>query len=409
MGPTTLFDKSFIQGLSVDESVWFDRFFLPVVCPMFFAETMSGLAKPPQGRVSPEEQIRRIADKFPDFSSMPCVAHITAAIGNLLGHPVPMNGQIPIVGGRRAKTDDLSGFVVDPTPESGAFGRWQNGEFLELERDFAGAWRSTMTGLDVDGVKTMIQRAGIDASSCKSFTDCRSAGLALTSDLSPRGNPLELAMLFIGAEGDVRDQILTRHKSLGEPRLAAFAPYAAYVLEVEVFFQVAVAAGLIGSTNPSNRLDIMYLFYLPFCMLFVSSDDLHRRAAVVFTREDQQFVWGPDLKAGLAQLNEHYLGMPEEDRAQGVLALAPHPPLDDSFFVTRIWDGMMPGWRERMTRPARRGDGPTAEQIMEMAKAFDASASDGRAAGGPDDAAVVTRKVRAEKGSWVQIPKHARE
>ena len=25
MGPTTLFDKSFLQSLSVDESVWFDQ------------------------------------------------------------------------------------------------------------------------------------------------------------------------------------------------------------------------------------------------------------------------------------------------------------------------------------------------------------------------------------------------
>jgi hypothetical protein len=36
MGPIALFDKSFIQSLSVDESVWFDHFFMPVVCPIFF-------------------------------------------------------------------------------------------------------------------------------------------------------------------------------------------------------------------------------------------------------------------------------------------------------------------------------------------------------------------------------------
>jgi hypothetical protein len=30
MGPITLFDKSFIQSLSLDEAVWFDKFFMPV-------------------------------------------------------------------------------------------------------------------------------------------------------------------------------------------------------------------------------------------------------------------------------------------------------------------------------------------------------------------------------------------
>lgn len=28
MGPTTLFDKSFLQSLSTDEAVWFDNYFL---------------------------------------------------------------------------------------------------------------------------------------------------------------------------------------------------------------------------------------------------------------------------------------------------------------------------------------------------------------------------------------------
>jgi hypothetical protein len=34
MGPITLFDKSFVQAISLDEAVWFDRFFMPVVCPV---------------------------------------------------------------------------------------------------------------------------------------------------------------------------------------------------------------------------------------------------------------------------------------------------------------------------------------------------------------------------------------
>jgi hypothetical protein len=39
VGVIALFDKSFIQSLTVDESVWFDRFFVPVVCPLFYVET----------------------------------------------------------------------------------------------------------------------------------------------------------------------------------------------------------------------------------------------------------------------------------------------------------------------------------------------------------------------------------
>ena len=45
MGPIALFDKSFLQSLSLDESVWFDHFFFVNVCPIFYGETLADLDK----------------------------------------------------------------------------------------------------------------------------------------------------------------------------------------------------------------------------------------------------------------------------------------------------------------------------------------------------------------------------
>lgn len=47
MAPTALFDKSFLQALNVDEAVLLDAFFLPVICPMFYVETLADLSKKP--------------------------------------------------------------------------------------------------------------------------------------------------------------------------------------------------------------------------------------------------------------------------------------------------------------------------------------------------------------------------
>ena len=33
-------DKSFLQSLSTDEAVWFDHFFMPIVCPVFYVERL---------------------------------------------------------------------------------------------------------------------------------------------------------------------------------------------------------------------------------------------------------------------------------------------------------------------------------------------------------------------------------
>ena len=45
MGPSAVFDKSFLQNLSLDESVWFDHYFLPIITPLFFVETLGDLEK----------------------------------------------------------------------------------------------------------------------------------------------------------------------------------------------------------------------------------------------------------------------------------------------------------------------------------------------------------------------------
>ena len=44
------------------------------------------------------------------------------------------------------------------------------------------------------------------------------------------------------------------------------------------------------SERPTNRLDLEYLLYLPFCDILVSEDRLHRQLAPRLLRADQQFM-----------------------------------------------------------------------------------------------------------------------
>ena len=45
LGPILIFDKSFLQSLNVDEAVWLDNFFLTVITPLFFVETLADLER----------------------------------------------------------------------------------------------------------------------------------------------------------------------------------------------------------------------------------------------------------------------------------------------------------------------------------------------------------------------------
>lgn len=124
---------------------------------------------------------------------------------------------------------------------------------------------------------------------------------------------------------------------MGRARLTDFAPYTAYCLLVDVFFHIAIDKRLIAPDRPSNRVDMAYLYYLPFAMMFVSNDKLHRRTVPLFLNDQQRFVVGEDLKRDLGALDAYYSGRPEDERKQGLFRLAVYPPEDESFLTTRIW------------------------------------------------------------------------
>jgi len=56
-GPILIFDKSALQSLTVDESVWLDHLFLTNITPVFYVETLADLEREdPQGREPDEVQ-----------------------------------------------------------------------------------------------------------------------------------------------------------------------------------------------------------------------------------------------------------------------------------------------------------------------------------------------------------------
>ena len=71
MGPITLFDKSFLQSLNVDESVWFDHYYLANVCHLFYVETLADLEKAVRDGRTPEQEVGIIASKFPEECMVP--------------------------------------------------------------------------------------------------------------------------------------------------------------------------------------------------------------------------------------------------------------------------------------------------------------------------------------------------
>ena len=402
--PIALFDKSFLQSLSVDESVWFDNFFLTNVCPLFYVETLADLEKSPREGQTPEQQVGIIATKFPEMHGTPSVHHGYAILAELMGDSVPMTGQIPPPGGRAIRAGDQTGVVFSRAPVVEAFTRWQQGEFLEVERLFARSWRDGLQALDLGTIADGFRALGVNGASCRTLEEVKAVAQAVVTQLAD----MKRACRILGIPGKLHESVIKRWRTAGSPPFVSYAPYAAHVLTVEVFFHLAVAANLISRERRSNRVDIAYLYYLPFCMVFVSSDRLHQKCAPLFLRTNQLFVWGQELKADLQHLNAYYGQLPDATKELGIMRFAGDPPDEGEFLVTRICN------RFRVVGKGDRTVNPE-ETLARYAALFGAL---GRQAHTTDehveeaestlkkpDMIAVQHSVKRRKGSWWQVPK----
>jgi hypothetical protein len=393
MGPITLFDKSFLQSLSVDEAVLFDNFFLTNIPPIFFAEALADLEKAIKARRTPEQEVG---------------FHIELCIINLLGHDIPMVGHPVSVRGKAVKTADQSGIIFDIPPEAEALNRWRRHEFLEVERSFAKHWRKMIGSLNFEGIKEGLHSIGINTEGCRSLEDAKAISESI---IDIEGYSLERMKFVFAVLGIPENLFLSVWERWAEnfcPSLRKFSPYAAYVLMIDIFYYIALATNIIASEKVKNMLDLSYLYYLLFCMIFVSSDKFHRNCAPLFLRQDQSFVWGQDLKADLQKIDHYYEKLPEEEKEKGLFKIAKWPPHDDSLLITKLWDKFLPKWR-LISKEPKISNGKQDSNIIEKVKEF----KNARPIKNEDidfdiqdpDAMLLQKMVHKKRGKWWQLPK----
>ena len=90
-------------------------------------------------------------------------------------------------------------------------------------------------------------------------------------------------------------------------------PYFIFMLSINIFFCLVVPTELLRDMKASHQIDLAYLYYLPFCMVFTSKDGFHAQIVPLFLDPFQTFVHGEDLKSELKKLNEHYSRLPESE------------------------------------------------------------------------------------------------
>ncbi len=403
-GPILIFDKSALQSLSVDESVWLDNFFLTNIVPIFYVETLADLAKAdPKGRSSEAALVADLAAKTPDFHPYPNMFHRTLLSQDVLGNRVPMTGQIPLAGGMR-KRDPRGGLSVHfrEPPEVETLRRWKAGEFEEVERLHARRWRTFVSGLDFSNKIELARRL---VPSDQRITNLESAKAFADSFVSRAGREVvTFAQQFLELPEERAGDIDRRFNAAGRPPFKDFAPYAAFVLTVDLVFYLGMGIGQI-SDRRSNMIDVSYLYYLPFCMVFTSGDNLHTRLAPLFLRPRQEFVKATDLKAGLKQLDAYYSQHRDEIERLGVAGYAHDPPREVPTVISTLWERCLGPRSDREGKSERDAAPPSDEELLQIIKQITESDErlDAEADGQPESV-ILENQVPLRRGSWRLVP-----
>lgn len=410
-GPITIFDKSALQSLSMDESVWLDAFFLVNVVPMFYVETLADLEKEVAQGKTPEDLVGMLAVKTPPGAA-PNVHHRALILGELMGHSVPMDGRVLIGGGDLRRTPDgATGLHVDQFDEAIALDRWKDHDFLQIERNIAKTWRLELVNDERDRTIALLRNA--------LPRDVRIPNLGALKELSDdlcssaEKQVLILVLEILGVPQSSVRAAVARWEDAGRPTLETFAPYTAHVFKVDFLYYLGIDRSFISGSRPSNKADMAYLYYLPFSMLFTSGDNLHRRTAPLFLRPDQSFVDAASFKQALKEIDEHYDRLPDEIKTLGVMTFAHYPPAELDNLVTKLWDKhMRPDWREGAKPPDRILREWAARKNERHVRGFRGLVegarplADGEAHSGTNemDYVVIGRQMPVRKGKWRLVP-----
>ena len=406
-GPLTIFDKSFLQSLSKYESIWFDNFFRTIITPLFFVETLADLEKHKHTGKTAQEVVGEIASKTPDMNSVPNVHHFNLLVSNLLGYPVEMRRRPIISGGIPKVSGSGYGLYFEEFPEAAALDRWQKGNFLETERDFAKNWRVALAN---PSFETSIAMAVNTIPSNQRFSDL--AQIKAFVDKFLQDTSIEhLYLLFemMNIPAKARPRILERWKQAEKPKISVFAPYAHFVFSIDLFFYISLGYGHIAKERASNKIDIAYLYYLPFSHVFISNDNLHKRTVPIFMESDQQFIVGDEIKPDLCKLDKYYELLPQEVKDEGIIKFATYPPQDLPTKIAEIWDKYLPIWRKHDDEDKKKyKENKNNEELLKYLKSIKKAPLYRGTKPISSDAAnnvTITRNIRTRKGKWRTVPK----
>jgi hypothetical protein len=341
-GPHIIYDKSLLEALNPQEAAILDIFYTTNVTPILLLEIRADLSKNPRDNRTPKDLVRNLAYKLPNLHPYFNAYHIGICWAELLGNPIRME-YMPLID-VRPQTRGLQSDFYPIAEEANMIERWRNENFSDDEIIAAGRYRDMLAGAlretthfeaKFDTAPNFKQR---DWENIKKYAE------EVVQDKSQPYSKLKWLFEHLCVPEDYQERIIKRWKDLGGPSLLEYAPYTAYVVTLDLFTHTALATQNVSNQRHSDKIDMAYLYYLPFTEIFVSDDKLHKKIVPHFLTGKQIFISKDEFKADLQKLDKLYASHPDI-KTLGLMGVAKQPPTEGDFAVTKHYDIFRAGWR----------------------------------------------------------------
>ncbi|HTV59445.1 MAG TPA: hypothetical protein VMJ93_11300 [Verrucomicrobiae bacterium] len=405
-GPFLIFDKSSLESLNLDEAVMLDNFYMSNITPLFFVECLADLEKAIRSNSTPEQLVGSLATRTPESQSYPNLHHATILRGELAGKfdLKTVHSRVVLAGGRHVQLGDKKGVIFEHSPEAEAVSRWSKREFLELERNIARQWRRALTSIDLNAMAQSVATALGPWRKPNSLQDALTMTDTIIDNMDSEWL-IRFGLNLVGAPETV-EYVVNTWVQKRRPQLREHLPYFVFMLKINIFFCLVLPTQLLSKVKPSHKIDLAYLYYLPFCSVFTSKDNFHADIVPLFLSSEQTFVNGAELKEDLKSLVAHYEQLPADVLKTGLIHFAAYPPDDAGFLTTRLWDKYLPDWRRIRDMPKPVSDPEEEKRLVEEIN---------RQTDSPElqpsdeqdidrmDYATIRRMVHPQKGRWLRF------
>ena len=301
---TILFDKSIIIGLSLENFKSLSYYFSPFIIPPLIDELIEELGK--GGDINDlKKKLQILSVKCIPFRSKTITTYDHFLLANLMGESIPLDGRIPVNRGIMVRhKDGTTAYIMEESEDVKTLRRWSEGKFSDSD---------IKEGQKIRRIKNIIKEIPKTLKELDTDLDSHLQQLSTFSELgnfvderlsiSEKNKTEQLIEgLYSGHfHNSLRNvllkEVLEKWKKQGALPLSQYASYAFYCLRLSMIYNIGIKCNLIKTSKAQNTyFDLQYIYYLPFCHFFSSSDNFHKDISSIFLRSNQKFLEKKDLE-----------------------------------------------------------------------------------------------------------------